>query len=76
MVARDLALPGRTGVASTLVLLPLIHKCRALGCVYIFSRTDVNSIMPRSAWSDLSGGWSSGGGAVHQKKASVMSGGH
>lgn len=54
MVARDLALPGRPVTAGTLVLLPLVHRCRALGCVYILARTDVNSALPRSMWSDIS----------------------
>eukprot|EP00798_Chlamydomonas_sp_ICE-L_P006820 gene6820-30792_t len=54
MVAGDLALNGRAGTAGTLMLLPLIHKCRALGCVYIFAKNDINSMLPRSSWSELS----------------------
>lgn len=39
MVARDLALNGtRPATGGTLVILPLVHRCRALGCVYVFAR--------------------------------------
>ena len=39
MVARDLALNNsRPATAGTLVILPLVHRCRSLGCVYVFAR--------------------------------------
>ncbi|PNH03444.1 hypothetical protein TSOC_010495, partial [Tetrabaena socialis] len=54
MVARDLALNNtRPATAGTLVIVPLVHRCRALGCVYVFARNEFNLSLTRSAWSDL-----------------------
>ena len=52
-MARDLALAGWSGMPSTLIILPLIFKCRPLGCIYIFANFDVNSSLPRHSWTEL-----------------------
>ncbi|GLI69917.1 hypothetical protein VaNZ11_014643 [Volvox africanus] len=54
MVARDLALNNtRPATAGTLVILPLVHRCRALGCVYVFARNEFNLTFSRAAWGDM-----------------------
>ncbi|KXZ50296.1 hypothetical protein GPECTOR_17g935 [Gonium pectorale] len=56
MVARDLALNNtRPATAGTLVILPLLHRCRSLGCVYVFARNEFNLSLSRAAWGDLAG---------------------
>ncbi|GIL95435.1 hypothetical protein Vretimale_1455, partial [Volvox reticuliferus] len=53
MVARDLALNNtRPATAGTLVILPLVHRCRSLGCVYVFARNEFNLTFSRAAWGD------------------------
>ncbi|GIL43803.1 hypothetical protein Vafri_1412, partial [Volvox africanus] len=54
MVARDLALNNtRPATAGTLVILPLVHRCRSLGCVYVFARNEFNLTFSRAAWGDM-----------------------
>ncbi|KAG2499690.1 hypothetical protein HYH03_002625 [Edaphochlamys debaryana] len=54
MVARDLALNNtRPATAGTLVILPLVQRCRSLGCVYVFARNEFNLSFSRAAWADM-----------------------
>jgi hypothetical protein len=37
----------------TLVLVPLVHKCRMLGCVYVLASWDVNGSISKQAFAEL-----------------------
>lgn len=56
-------------VSGTLVLLPLIYKCRALGCVYLLAPWDINATVGKGALTELS---SLLAGAAFKRLVSVM----
>ncbi|WIA14830.1 hypothetical protein OEZ85_001549 [Tetradesmus obliquus] len=46
---RDLFLPDRQMVRGTLVLLPLLFRCRPLGCVYLLAPWDIHAALGKAA---------------------------
>ncbi|GAX85960.1 hypothetical protein CEUSTIGMA_g13376.t1 [Chlamydomonas eustigma] len=52
-IPTDIDLAGRTLPKGTLLLLPLVHKSRSLGCVYIFIRSNPKSVTSLMNWADL-----------------------
>lgn len=51
--AADLMLPNRLPIQGALVMLPLVYRCRPLGCVYVCASYDVNSTTVKQAWTEL-----------------------
>lgn len=52
----DLDLEGRAIPMGTLLLLPLVHKGRPLGCVYAFVRCNPKTVASLASWTELAGG--------------------
>ncbi|GBF96720.1 hypothetical protein Rsub_09462 [Raphidocelis subcapitata] len=51
--AADLFLAGRPLPRGTLVLLPLVHRCRQLGCVYLLAPWDLHAAVGRAALAEM-----------------------
>ncbi len=52
----DLDLEGRAIPMGTLLLLPLVHKGRPMGCVYAFVRCNPRTVTSLASWTELAGG--------------------
>ncbi|KAF8056396.1 MAP3K12 [Scenedesmus sp. PABB004] len=50
---RDLFLPDRPMVRGTLVLLPLLFRCRALGCLYLLAPWDIHAALGKAALQEM-----------------------
>jgi hypothetical protein len=57
---RDLFLPDRPMASGTLVLLPLLYRCRPLGCIYLLAPWDVHASLGKAALQEVTAALSAG----------------